>query len=154
MTNNFFIRIEGVIYTFLFMVVFVISLFIFIFGNTIYNFLITQFYSISIIFSYILKIRFILILLILFVIFIFLYRVCSKEYVGIKKQIPGALFSAFAWYISSLFYSFYAEIFKGFSTMYGSLSSIILIMLWTYTCSYIILLGAEINYILLGKKTK
>ena len=79
---------------------------------------------------------------------------CSKEYIELKKQMPGALFSAFAWYISSLFYSFYAEIFKGFSTMYGSLSNIILIMLWTYTCSYIILLGAEINCIFLNRNTK
>lgn len=136
------------------MIVFIISLFIFIFGNTIYNFFIKKVNSIAIIFSYILKIRVVLVLLILFAIFIFLYRVCSKEYIELKKQMPGALFSAFAWYISSLFYSFYAEIFKGFSTMYGSLSNIILIMLWTYTCSYIILLGAEINCIFLNRNTK
>ena len=29
--------------------------------------------------------------------------------------------------------------------MYGSLTTIILVMLWLYFCMYIILLGAEIN---------
>lgn len=32
--------------------------------------------------------------------------------------------------------------------MYGSLTTIILIMLWLYGCMYIILLGGEINALL------
>ncbi len=36
--------------------------------------------------------------------------------------------------------------------MYGSLSNIILIMMWMYVCIYIILLGAEINSIYFNKK--
>ena len=34
--------------------------------------------------------------------------------------------------------------------MYGSFTTIILIMLWLYGCMYIILLGGEINAILEG----
>ena len=36
----------------------------------------------------------------------------------------------------------------GFSSMYGSLTTIILIMLWLYVCMYIILLGGEVNALL------
>lgn len=38
--------------------------------------------------------------------------------------------------------------------MYGSLSSIILIMLWIYMCMYVILLGAEINMLINRKNVK
>lgn len=34
---------------------------------------------------------------------------------------------------------------SGFSNMYGSLTTIVLILLWLYFCMYIMLIGAEIN---------
>jgi membrane protein len=34
--------------------------------------------------------------------------------------------------------------------MYGSLTTIILIMLWLYVCMYVILLGGELNALLEG----
>ena len=40
------------------------------------------------------------------------------------------------------------DIFKGFSNMYGSLTTIVLIMLWIYFCMYIMLLGGEVNDLL------
>ena len=33
----------------------------------------------------------------------------------------------------------------GLANMYGSLTTIVLVMLWLYFCMYIILIGAEIN---------
>ena len=38
--------------------------------------------------------------------------------------------------------------------MYGSFTTIILVMLWLYACMYIILLGGEINAILEGVKSR
>ena len=35
--------------------------------------------------------------------------------------------------------------------MYGSLTTIVLIMLWMYFCMYCILLGAEMNVLMEGK---
>ena len=37
------------------------------------------------------------------------------------------------------------ELSPGLANMYGSLTTIVLVMLWLYFCMYIILLGAEIN---------
>ena len=50
--------------------------------------------------------------------------------------------------IVSWIFSVYLNIFKGFSSMYGSLTTIVLIMLWLYFCMYILLLGGEVNVIL------
>ena len=60
----------------------------------------------------------------------------------------GAAFSAVGWIIVSWIFSVYVDIFKGFSSMYGSLTTIVLIMLWLYFCMYILLLGGEVNMIL------
>ena len=39
----------------------------------------------------------------------------------------------------------YAVLLFFFSNMYGSLTTIVLIMLWLYFCMYVMLLGGEIN---------
>ena len=65
-----------------------------------------------------------------------------------KKQLPGAIFTACAWQVISFVFSIYLDIFTGFTTMYGSLTMIILIMLWLYMCMYVILLGGEVNALL------
>lgn len=66
----------------------------------------------------------------------------------VKKHIPGAIFTAIGWYIITKFFSYYVDIFTGFTNMYGSLSTLILIMMWVYSCIKLIFLGAEFNSII------
>jgi len=68
-----------------------------------------------------------------------------KHKVSIKNQVYGAIFGAVALNIVSYVFSIYLDIFKGFSITYGSLTTLILVMMWTYACFYTIFLGAEIN---------
>ena len=67
-----------------------------------------------------------------------------------RRQLPGAVFTACGWLLISFFFSVYLDIFTGFSNMYGGMTTLILILLWLYVCMYIILLGGEINAILEG----
>ena len=66
-----------------------------------------------------------------------------------KGQIYGAVFGSIALNVISFIFSKYLYIFKGFSLTYGSLTTLMFIMMWTYACFYTVLLGAEI-YKLLG----
>ena len=43
-----------------------------------------------------------------------------------------------------LVFSIYVDRFNGFST-YGSLTTIIILMLWLYACMYIVMVGAFLN---------
>ena len=130
-TTKIWIRIQGVIYTFIFIIIVIMALIILVFGNSIHKMINGKFKLLTLITS---------------------YKIVSNKKIGLKYQIPGALFSSVGWYISSLLFSVYVDIFKGFTNMYGSLSNIILIMMWMYVCIYIILLGAEINSIYFNKK--
>ena len=71
---------------------------------------------------------------------------------ALKTQVQGAIFGAIALNVISFVFSRYLTIFKGFSITYGSLTTVMLIMMWTYSCFYALFLGAELNKILNQKK--
>lgn len=62
-----------------------------------------------------------------------------------KHHLPGAVFSTVGWMMFSKLYSLYIRFFPSASAIYGSLTAVLLIMLWLYVCIIILLLGAEIN---------
>ena len=73
-----------------------------------------------------------------------MYKFLPNRKATLKSQLPGAVISAVAWSVFSLIFSIYLEYFN-VSNMYGSLTTLIMIMLWVYFCMFIVLLGAEIN---------
>ncbi len=80
-----------------------------------------------------------------FIVFLCLYKFMPKHKVTFRSQIPGAIFGAISLNVISLIFSKYLDIFKGFSITYGSLTTLMLVMMWTYACFYTLFLGAEIN---------
>ena len=74
-----------------------------------------------------------------------IYTYIPNKKIIFKKQIPGAAFVAAAWGIFTFGFSLYIEYFSGFIA-YGTLGTIILFLLWLYFCSYIMLMGAVINW--------
>jgi membrane protein len=92
------------------------------------------------------KISKIIIYITLFFSILLIYTFIVTEKNNIKKQIPGAIISTISCYIITAFFSLYIKKFVGFSIIYGSLTTIALLMIWIYFCMYCILLGAEINY--------
>ena len=69
-------------------------------------------------------------------------------------RVPGAVLSAAGWMVFSYAFSMYIDKFSGFSNMYGSLTTLILIMLWLYFGMYITLIGAEFNQLLAKRREK
>lgn len=60
-------------------------------------------------------------------------------------SIPGALFFSNSWLLVSWGFSLYIENFGQYNAIYGSLGAAIVLMLWLYYTSLIILIGGEIN---------
>lgn len=147
-------RVEGSVYTLIFIFSIIVLLVVGVFGNSIYHFVNEKFEVAGIIISKILKVRTFLFMIGLFVLFLFIYSFIPRHKRKMSTQIVGAIFTSIAWYIISLIFSMYVDIFKGFSNTYGSLATIILIMMWVYFCMYIILIGAEINCIVQEYKHK
>lgn len=145
-TRNYFVnRLRAMLYTLIFIVAIAASLVIMVFGNTIQGMLRNRVPVIASVTESILHMRALILIISLTLIFLFLYKAIPNRKASIRSQIPGALISAVEWMVFSLGFSWYLEVFPGFTNMYGSLTTIVLVMLWMYFCMYIILIGAEIN---------
>lgn len=57
----------------------------------------------------------------------------------------GAIIAALLWAMVSALFSIYAKEFGNFNKTYGSLGAVIVLMLWFYLSSFVVLLGAKIN---------
>ncbi len=57
----------------------------------------------------------------------------------------GALVAALLWLAGSAAFSLYVNYFGNYNKTYGALGGVVVLMLWMYLTSYIVLLGAEIN---------
>lgn len=143
--NYILLRIRATFYTVLFIVAIVLTLVVLGFGNSISLFVEKHIPIAVHITDFMIEIRTItaFVGLSLFSLCIYLFLPNKKN--KIKTQIPGAVFTAIGWMGTSFFVSKYMEIFKGFEDMYGSLTTIVLIMLWLYFSMYTMLLGGKIN---------
>lgn len=143
--NYLFIRIRAMFYTFLFLIAIVLALVFLVFGNSIAILVQTHIPILKKLVEYLIGIRLITSLITLFVFSLLLYYFLPNRKCMLRWQIFGAAFTAVGWSVVSFAVSIYLDIFTGFTTMYGSMTTIILLMLWFYFCMYVILLGGEIN---------
>ncbi|RJQ69416.1 MAG: YihY/virulence factor BrkB family protein [Desulfobacteraceae bacterium] len=57
----------------------------------------------------------------------------------------GSVLATVLWIIGSVLFSYYVSNFGDYNKTYGSMGAVIILMLWFFLSSYVILLGGEIN---------
>lgn len=129
----------------MFLIVIIFLLLLSVFGNTINIFITNHVTIMKQIADWLIKTRTIITPITLMIFFLLIYKFLPNRRTNLKRQIPGAVFAAIGWMIISWIFSVYVDVFQGFSDMYGSLTTIVLIMLWMYFCMYTILLGGVVN---------
>ena len=86
-----------------------------------------------------------------FMVFIFalLYRyspsIGNGSKIQYKHAMPGAVFTSLGWIITSTLFSYYVNNFASYGKTYGSLGGVIVLLIWLYMSSIIIIMGGEIN---------
>ncbi len=88
------------------------------------------------------------------VVFTLLYWIVPNRTLRFKAILPGALFATFGWIATSLLFQFYINHFGNYSKTYGSIGGIIVLLIWLYISSNIIILGGELNAALAGGRMK
>lgn len=151
-TRSWFrLRFWSVIYTFVMIFSIVLMLVLLVFGRTLQHWLVDFFPAVAVITNVLMQLKSLIGIGGLTFIFTLFYwafpnrKGDSAGRITYIRQLPGALFSAVAWYIFSFGVSVYVDYFHGFSG-YGSLTTIVLLMFWLYICMYILMVGAEINH--------
>ena len=141
------LKIFSVIETILFLFLIIFILILFVFGKCIITTLGKYFEQIEEFIMLNENFYEIFFLFLGFILFLIMYKFFQEHKVKLKSQIKGALIASVLINVVSFVFSEYLNIFKGFSYTYGSLTALILIMMWTYAFFYVIFLGAEINKI-------
>lgn len=148
-TRNYIIlRIISTIYTLLFALMIILVLIVLVFGNQLYMWIVRKLPFLGNVAAFVISIRTFASLMILTTVFLLFYKMLPAVKVKLLHQLPGALFSAVGWLLFSYAFSIYIDYSQNISYMYGSLTGIILLMLWLYFCMNIIFIGAELNYML------
>jgi len=57
----------------------------------------------------------------------------------------GSVFAATLWIAGSVLFAFYVGTFGSYAKTYGALGGVIVLFMWFYLSSYVVVLGAEIN---------
>lgn len=156
--NYIYLRFRASFYTVIFILAIVLSLTLSVFGNSISLIVYEHAPVLTRVMDFIIRIRTLLTLVVLTLFWDMVYKFLPNRTnlskTTMKQQLPGAVFTSCGWLLISFVFSVYLDIFTGFSSMYGSLTTIILIMLWLYFCMYVILLGGELNALLEGYRSK
>ena len=86
-----------------------------------------------------------LILLIIYFNIKLIYVLAPDEKINSFTTTKGAIFTTIGWLLASEIYSFYTSTFTKYDLFYGSISNLLVLLLWVYILSYIFVLGMIIN---------
>ncbi len=77
-----------------------------------------------------------------------LYRLAPARRPSWRGVLPGVALFVPGWLIATFGFSLYLENFGSYADTYGALAGVIILMLWFYLSSVILLLGGELNAVL------
>jgi membrane protein len=142
--NYVLLRIISSLYTLIMLAVVLVLLLFMVFGNQFAHLAIDRFPQLKPVAYFILNFRILFIVIVLTLVFSFIYTYIPNKKMKFREQLPGAFFAATVWSMFSWGFSLYVTYSNSYS-IYGSLSIIVIIMLWLYFCMYIMLIGAYLN---------
>lgn len=149
--HYFLLRVIAAFYTLIFAIMLIMTMGLFVFGNKLYFWIERKLPVVRDTAFVIISLRTILGLISLIIFFLVIYVVIPNRKAKIMKALPGAMVCAAGWMGFSYAFSYYIDNFSNYASMYGSLTAIVLFMLWMYFCMYILFMGAECNQLFENK---
>lgn len=142
--NYFVVRGIASLYTLVMLVVLILSLFLNVFGNQLVKLILYRVPVLRELVFFLLHFRFLLVWVVLTVLFSAIYAYVPDEKLKFTEQVPGAMFTAVVWNVFSWGFSLYVNHSNSYG-IYGSLSIIVIVLIWMYFCMYIMMIGAHLN---------
>lgn len=139
-------RIRSAVYTVVLVVALVVSLGVLVFGYSLQDYLGKRIPLLARVPDSLRILPTAIALLILVLAFTLFYTFLPNHKMSFRSQIPGAIFTALAWAVFSYAFSIYLDFAVNMSVLYGSLTTLVVVMLWLYICMYLLFIGAEINH--------
>lgn len=148
-TGYFKIRLRAVFTIALLILLILASLLILVYGNTILSLIsngLSRFFNIEFHIERIyLVLRWPIIFLVYFLFIAVNYSILPNKKIPLRHTLPGSLFASVGIIVASMVYQVYFSSFSNLNLIYGSLATIIALLLWFYWLSYILLVGLVLN---------
>lgn len=148
----FYTRSISVLYTFLFLVVLLLTLLLNVFGASILQMLPPARGAVWEFLSEIIDLRFLLMLLLQTGLFTAMFMALPNRKNSFSDSFPGAIFASAGWLLFSNLFSVYVDHFSGYATIYGSVYAVALSMLWLYVCLWLLFGGGALNKLLMEEE--
>lgn len=138
-------RILSFFYNIAFFAIIIATVVILVFGNAILSFFDQEYLFAHYIAIVLMKFKYSIFFVILVLLFAILFTFLPQRKGRYCVQLWGAAVTTIGWLVVSYGFSIYIKYFVSSSYLYGSIGTIILLMLWLLFCIYALLFGAEIN---------
>jgi membrane protein len=89
--------------------------------------------------------RWIIIVAFIFYMIAFIYKYAPAVEKRWKLSSPGTILATLLMILTTFLFSFWVNTFNNFNKIYGSIGTVLIIMLLTYINSFVLLLGFELN---------
>lgn len=146
--NYFIVRLICAVYTLIFMLLCLLVIVVQAFGSQIAHKIIAEYPALENATLLILSLKNVVTFLIIFVFLLLVYYQLPNRRGHMRHEFTGALFASLAWMLMTRGFSLYIRYSADNSKMYGSMTSIVLLIVWLYIGMLIVLYGAEVNYYL------
>jgi membrane protein len=90
-------------------------------------------------------IRFVILFLLLFGVIYSIYMISAPKETKRTHRLPGSFIATVVLVVASIIYSRMISASLRYALLYGSLASFIILMIWLYTCSIILIMGNVFN---------
>jgi Predicted membrane protein len=143
--NFFMLQFISILGTVAITFIILIMVFLLVFSKIIWLYVTYKFNWLNHVITMLIIIRYVIVVSLGIFTFSALYRYGPSKKLTWEEVCYGSIFSTFSIIIVSSIFSYYVNNFSSYSVIYGSIGAIIVLLLWLYIISLIILLGGEIN---------
>lgn len=142
-------RIKSIIMTFVLVLLFIFMLIVPVFGNKIVS--LFEYVNMSVLVTE--KVSLVINILkgpitwlIMYFFIKILYKMAPNKRVRSKNVGYGAIFTTISWVLITAVYSYYINYVANYTTFYGGLANIVILMVWIYFLAYAFTIGMALNY--------
>jgi membrane protein len=148
----FYTRTMSVLYTFLFLLMLLMTLMLNLFSKGFLQSLLFSDSPILVLLGRLLSMRIVLLPVLQTLLFAAMFMALPNRQNRFSDSLPGALLASLGWLIFSNLFSLYVENFARYANIFGSVYAVALSMLWLYFCICIVFYGGALNHYLKHRK--
>lgn len=135
----------SIAFTFVIAIIIIATLVLLVFGDMIGEFIVGKVIYVSAVKTIWDWIRYTIVVMGMAFTFGVIYKFTPCKAQTVMDVVPGALFTTTGWIMVSVGFSYYVNNIANYSRLYGGIGAVVVLMIWIYLSSLILLIGGYIN---------